>query len=329
MSTGRKIFEVNHLSTSFFVPAGEVKAVNNVSYHLNEQEIIAIVGESGCGKTVSQLSSIQLIQSPPGKIVGGEVIFDGKDLLKIPSYSKEIRSVRGAGIAMIFQEPMTSLNPVYTVGNQLIEVIRTHRPKLSKREAFDIGVESLKKVGIPEPATRMKSYSFQMSGGMRQRVMIATALACQSKIIIADDPTNALDVTTQAQVMELLRSIVSEFKTSIIVSTHNLGLVTRYAERVYVMYAGKIIESGTTEEIVACPKHPYTLGLLQSVPKLNGSRTEDLAPITGTAPMLNDLPNYCTFFPRCPKARKECKEAKPPLLRAVGNSDQCVACHLN
>ena len=228
--TENVLLDVRDLRTSFFTQSGEVKAVGGVSFHVNKQEVVAIVGESGCGKSVTQMSVMQLIQSPPGKILGGEVIFDGRNLLQYRPNSKEMRAVRGAEIAMIFQEPMTSLNPVYTVGSQLSEVIRTHL-KVDKKLAWEMGVKALESVGIPDPQQRMKNYPFEMSGGMRQRVMIAIAVACKSKLIIADEPTTALDVTTQAQVMELLISLVQKMRTSLIVVTHNLGLVTRYADR--------------------------------------------------------------------------------------------------
>ena len=228
-----KILEVKNLKTSFFTVSGEVKAVDGVSFYLNKGEIIAVVGESGCGKSVTQMSMVQLIQSPPGKIMDGEVWFDGRDILKYKAKSKELQAIRGAGIAFIFQEPMTALNPVYTVGSQLTEVIRKHK-KVSKREAWALGVQALKDVQIPDPENRMNNYPFELSGGMRQRICIAIAVACDSKVIVADEPTTALDVTIQAQVMELLQKIVDEKGTSLIVVTHNLGLVTRHAERIYV-----------------------------------------------------------------------------------------------
>ena len=249
------LLEVNNLKVSFFTYFGEVKAVDDVSYYVNKKEVVAIVGESGCGKSVSQMSIMQLIQSPPGKIIGGKVLFEGNDLLKYDSSSQEIRAVRGAKISMIFQEPMTSLNPVFTVGDQLMDVIRTHM-KVKKNKAWEIGVKSLAAVGMDDPEERMRYYPFEMSGGMRQRVLIAIAVACRSKLIIADEPTTALDVTIQAQVMELLLDIVKEYRTSLIIVTHNLGLVSRYAERIYVMYAGKILESGTTKDLLTAPKHP-------------------------------------------------------------------------
>jgi oligopeptide/dipeptide ABC transporter ATP-binding protein len=328
MEVQKKLLCVKHLKTSFFTNNGEVKAVDDVSYHVNEKEVIAIVGESGCGKSVTQMSVMQLVQTPPGRILGGEVIFDGSNLLDYGRKSKEMRSIRGAGLAMIFQEPMTSLNPVLTIGQQLTEVLRTHE-KMSKSEAWGQGIKALEAVGIPDAEERMKNYPFQMSGGMRQRALIAIAVACHSKLIIADEPTTALDVTTQAQVMELLLTLVEKFKTSIVIVTHNLGLVTRYADRVYVMYAGKIIESGTTEDILMRPKHPYTKGLISCVPKLDSNKDDVLAPIRGTPPKLNDLPEGCAFRPRCPYAREICgTSAFPPLVR-VGEREHYAACHLS
>ncbi len=321
-----KLLEVKNLRTSFFTAEGEVKSVDDVSYYVNKGEVIAVVGESGCGKSVTQMSVMQLVQSPPGKILGGEVIFDGVDILKYGAKSGEIRSIRGAQISMIFQEPMTSLNPVITVGKQLSEVIRTHS-KVSKKEAWERGVKALESVGIPEPAARMNNYPFEMSGGMRQRVMIATAAACNSKLIIADEPTTALDVTTQAQVMDLLQDMVEQNNTSLIIITHNLGLVTRYAERVYVMYAGKIVESGTTEQILTDPKHPYTIGLLNSVPKLEASTDEELVPIIGAPPILSKLPETCAFLPRCRHACDICRNSVAPTMHDHGN-EHFSACHV-
>ena len=323
-----KLLEVKHLRTSFFTAAGEVKAVNDVSFHVNKQEIIAIVGESGCGKSVTQMSMVKLIQSPPGKILGGEVIFDGKNILEYGPKSKEMQAVRGAGIAFIFQEPMTALNPVYTVGNQLMEVIRKHK-KCSKTEAYDLAVQALKDVAIPDPESRMKNYPFELSGGMRQRVLIAISVACNSKLIVADEPTTALDVTIQAQVMELLQKLVEEKRTSLIIVTHNLGLVTRHTKRIYVMYAGRIIESGTTEEIITEPKHPYTMGLLNSVPKLEENDDAELIPIDGAPPSLVSLPNQCAFLPRCPFACDKCRQNSYPELRKTEGNEHYIACHLD
>ncbi len=321
-----KLIEVKNLKTSFFSLGGEVKAVNDVSFHVNKGEIVAIVGESGCGKSVTQMSVMRLIQSPPGKILSGEVLFEGRDLLKLST--KEMRLFRGSQIAMIFQEPMTSLNPVYTIGNQVSEVIRTHF-KCSRKEAWDIGVKALRDVDIPEPELRMRNYPFEMSGGMRQRVLIAIAVACNSKLIIADEPTTALDVTTQAQVMDLLLNIVKTKGKSMIVVTHNLGLVTRYAERIYVMYAGRIVESGTTRDILLNAKHPYTKGLLKSVPDLYEDKDVALIPIKGSPPSLANLPDGCAFAPRCDYKCEMCLTGKAPELVQVGDNEHYSACLRN
>ena len=320
------LLDVRNLKTTFFTKKAEVKAVNDVSFHVGKKEVVAIVGESGCGKSVTQMSIMQLVQDPPGKIVGGEVFFDGTDILKLPRNSNAMRKIRGSEISMIFQEPMTSLNPVYTIGNQITEVIMEHSG-LSKKEAWEKGVEALESVGIPEPRMRMKNFPFEMSGGMRQRVLIAIAVACGSKLIIADEPTTALDVTTQAQVMDQLMNVVQQHGTSVLMITHNLGLVTRYAERIYVMYAGKVVESGTTEEILTNPKHPYTKGLLNSVPRMDTSRSEKLIPIQGAPPDLGHLPDYCYFYPRCPYATDECKEKGIPSLVETGTEGHFCACH--
>lgn len=323
----KHLLEVKDLRTSFFTPEGEVKSVDGVSYYVEEGEAIAIVGESGCGKSVTQMSIMQLVQCPPGKILSGEVLFDGQNLLEYKSDSKEMRSIRGSGISMIFQEPMTSLNPVLTVGAQLCDIIITHNPGMKKDEAWAKGVQALKDVGIPEAEARMKNYPFEMSGGMRQRVMIAAAIVCGSKLIIADEPTTALDVTTQAQVMDLLLELVEKHGKSLVIITHNLGLVTRYASRVYVMYAGRIVESGTTEQILTDPQHPYTKGLLNSVPKLESNKDEDLVPIQGMPPILSNLPKYCAFLPRCPYATDKCRESDKPMLKDTGNT-HFSACYL-
>lgn len=326
MCNREPLLVVNHLKTSFFTDAGEVKAVNDVSYHVDQQEVVAIVGESGCGKSVTQMSVLQLVQSPPGKIVGGEVIFKGTNLLQYGPKSKQMCAIRGAEIAMIFQEPMTSLNPVFTVGQQLSQVIRVHTG-LGKKKAWIEATQALKRVGIADAEKRMKNYPYQMSGGMRQRVMIATAIACKSSLIIADEPTTALDVTTQAQVMELLMSVVREMKTSLVVVTHNLGLVTRYADRIYVMYAGKIVESGTTEEIMTAPRHPYTIGLLNSVPNLSDDKGKELEPIEGAPPIVINLPDQCAFLPRCPYATEVCRSKCSPKLQAFHSTGHKFACY--
>ncbi len=322
-----RVIEVKNLKTSFFTHKGTVQAVNDVSYYVDKGEVVAIVGESGCGKSVTQMSVMQLVQSPPGKILGGEVILNGRDILKYDAKSPEMRAVRGAEIAMIFQEPMTSLNPIIKVGKQLQEVIGLHR-KVSKEEAWEIGTKSLEAVGIPDPAERMNCYPFELSGGMRQRAMIAMAAACRPSLIVADEPTTALDVTTQAQVMELLMKFVKEDGTSLIVVTHNLGLVTRYADRIYVMYAGKIVESGTCADIIKHPKHPYTIGLLKSVPTIDGSKDEKLVPIQGTPPDLSELPNYCSFAERCTMCCEKCTSSGIPELKLVGPNEHYSACHV-
>jgi peptide/nickel transport system ATP-binding protein len=321
------LLDVRELHTSFFTSEGEVKSVNGVSFHVNRQEIVAIVGESGCGKSVTQMSVMQLVTAP-GKIKSGKVMFEGDNLLNYGPNSKEMRSVRGAKISMVFQEPMTSLNPVFTVGFQLSKVIRVHK-HVSKKEAWKIGIESLAAVGIPDPEERMRNYPFEMSGGMRQRVLIALAIACNSKLIIADEPTTALDVTTQAQVMELLIKIVKDYGTSIIMVTHNLGLVSRYADRIYVMYAGSIVESGTSEELLTKPKHPYTVGLLDSVPRLDDDKTRDLISICGAPPSLVALAENCAFMPRCKYACGKCRNNPRPNLYKVGDSEHYTACYLN
>lgn len=319
-----RLLEVNDLHVSFFTPVGEVHAVNGVTYHVNQEEVVAIVGESGCGKSVTQMSVIQLVQTPPGKIIKGEVLFQGKDLLKLDRNSKEMRRYRGSEISMIFQEPMTSLNPVFTIGKQMTDIIRTHQ-KVSKKEAARIAVRALESVGIPEPEARMKNYPFELSGGMRQRVLIAFSVACHAKLIIADEPTTALDVTTQAQVMEVLLGIVREYRSSLVVVTHNLGLVSRYADRIYVMYAGRVIESGTTEELLVHPLHPYTQGLLNSVPRLEDDKNSDLEPIDGAPPNLLEAPACCAFAPRCPFVCELCRtQGQPELRKAAGHY---VACH--
>lgn len=323
----KRILDVKNLKVSFFTEEDVIKAVNDISYYVNEQEVIAIVGESGSGKSVSQLATIQLVQSPPGKIIGGEVLFDNDDLLKYGANSKKMQQVRGPQISMIFQEPMTSLNPVFTIGRQLVDVIRAHR-KITKEEAWKLGIEALRAVKIPDPEERMRSYPFEISGGMRQRVLIAFAVACNSKLIIADEPTTALDVTTQAQVMELLMKIVRENNSSLIIVTHNLGLVSRYAHRIYVMYAGHIVETGTTEDLLVRPRHPYTFGLLKSVPTLNAGKEEALIPIKGTPPDLSKLTGQCPFMDRCEYAQSICEKSEIPDLKCVGK-DHYVRCYID
>jgi oligopeptide transport system ATP-binding protein len=305
------LLRINELRTNFFTEEGVVKAVDGVTYEVNEGEILGLVGESGCGKSVSALSILRLIPNPPGKIVGGEILFDGQDLLKADE--EEIRHIRGNRIAMVFQEPMTSLNPVLTIGRQLTEAIELHL-KLDKDGSRKRAVELLEMVGIPEAAARLNDYPHQFSGGMRQRVMIAMALSCNPKLLLADEPTTALDVTIQAQILEIMARLCKELGTAVIIITHNLGVVARYADRINVMYAGKIIETGTAKEIFANPKHPYTLGLLKSVPRLDEARKEKLEPIEGVPPDLVNLPKGCSFYPRCRFHVEKCLEEAPPLM---------------
>jgi peptide/nickel transport system ATP-binding protein len=303
-----------------------VKAVNDVSYTIYEQEIVGLVGESGCGKSVSQMSTLQVIASPPGKIVGGEVIFEGQDLLKLKPDSEIMRSIRGGKIGMIFQEPMTSLNPVLSIGEQIMETLELHL-NMNRQLARERAIELLELVGIPEASVRLSEYPHQFSGGMRQRVMIAIALSCTPKLLIADEPTTAVDVTTQAQLLDIMVDMVKRFKTSLVIVTHNLGVVARYAQRLYVMYAGRIVESGTSDEIFGDPRHPYTIGLLKSVPRLDEPRGRQLVPILGMPPNLIEMPEICAFLPRC-VFREQCNAEQDPELRLI-SGQHYVRCHLN
>jgi peptide/nickel transport system ATP-binding protein len=295
------LLKVENLKTQFMTERGLVKAVDDVSYDIHEGEIIGLVGESGCGKSVSQLSLMQLIPTPPGKIVGGSAIFEGQDILQFPAHGPQMRSIRGGKISMIFQEPMTSLNPAMTIARQLNEQMELHL-HLDAEAARKRSIELLKLVGIPDAEGRIDDYPHQFSGGMRQRVMVAMAVSCNPKLIIADEPTTALDATIQAQLLELMKDIVDRFRTAMVMVTHNLGIVARYANRINVMYAGRIVESGTVKEIWDNPLHPYTIGLLQCVPKL-GQR---LAPIEGAPPHLINMPSTCPFLPRCRYAQGDC-----------------------
>ena len=305
------LLEVKDLKTYFFTDEGVVKAVDGVSYEVEEGETLGLVGESGCGKSVSALSLLRLIPTPPGKIVSGEVLFEGEDLLKVSE--REIRNVRGNRIAMIFQEPMTSLNPVLTMGRQLTESLELHL-KLDPKAAERRAIQLLDMVGIPEARSRIHDYPHQFSGGMRQRVMIAIALSCNPKLLLADEPTTALDVTIQAQILEILARLSSEFRTAVIIITHNLGVVARYADRVNVMYAGKIVERATAKRLYANPRHPYTLGLLKSVPRLDQERKTKLEPIEGVPPDLMNVPPGCPFSPRCRYKVDKCTQELPPLM---------------
>jgi oligopeptide/dipeptide ABC transporter ATP-binding protein len=311
------LLRVESLMTQFKTERGVVKAVDGVSYHIDEQEIIGLVGESGCGKSVSQLSVMRLI-SAPGEIVGGEIIFEGQDLLKFEANGPEMRAIRGAEMAMIFQEPMTSLNPVLTIDQQLTEMLELHLG-MSRELARERAIKLLSMVGIPSAENRIDDYPHQFSGGMRQRVMIAMALSCNPKVLIADEPTTALDVTTQAQLFELMNDMVERLGTSLIIVTHNLGVVARYAQRIYIMYAGRIVEAGTTEDIFGDPRHPYTIKLLQCIPRLDKKKGRKLVPIEGLPPNLINMPPTCAFLPRCSEKSARCsREPWPPLRHLQG-----------
>ena len=305
-----KLLEIEDLRTQFFTSAGTVRAVDGISYTVEKGESVAIVGESGCGKSVSALSILRLIPNPPGRIVGGRIRFKGTDLLELSDV--EIRAVRGRRIAMVFQEPMTSLNPVLTIGLQLTETL-THHLGMSQAAARARAVELMGMVGISDPERRLKQYPHHFSGGMRQRVMIAMALCCEPELIIADEPTTALDVTIQAQILELMKDLTKRLGVALIIITHNLGVVARYADRVNVMYAGKIIERGSALDIYHRTMHPYTLGLLHSVPRLDQPRKAKLDPIEGQPPDLARLDDGCAFRPRCRYAVERCATEIPPL----------------
>lgn len=321
------LIEVRNLHTEFKQSKGILKAVNGVSYYLDPGEIVAFVGESGSGKSVTQYSGVQLIASPPGKITEGEIWFEGQNLLSFGANSEELRKVRGGKIGIVFQEPMTSLNPVMTIGNQLTESVMLHL-HMTKAQARERAVELLKKVGIPDPESRLNAYPHQFSGGMRQRIVIAMALSCNPKLLIADEATTALDVTTQAQILDLMQDIVRESNTAMVLVTHNLSIVARYAQRVYVMYAGEIVEHGTTEEIFRNPHHPYTIGLMNAVPGLNDQKDRKLIPITGFVTNLVNRKDECAFMNRCPYATKECASRTTPQLKTVpGEEDHFAACH--
>jgi peptide/nickel transport system ATP-binding protein len=313
-----ELLKVKDLVTQFKTESGVVKAVNGVSYYIDEQEIIGLVGESGCGKSVSQLSVMQLINAP-GEITGGQVIFEGQNLLSYAANGPEMRSVRGAKIAMIFQEPMTSLNPVLTIGQQLTEMLSLHL-QMNTEAARKRAIELMALVGIPAAENRLDDYPHNFSGGMRQRVMIAMGLSCNPRILIADEPTTALDVTTQAQLLEMMKEMVQHFKASLVIVTHNLGVVARYAQRIYIMYAGRIVESGTTKDIFRTPRHPYTMGLLKCIPRLDEEEGTKLVPIDGLPPNLINMPPNCAFLPRCSWKIKKCFEKPWPELTAVGDN---------
>jgi peptide/nickel transport system ATP-binding protein len=325
MTTARPLLEIEDLRTHFFTRDGVVRAVDGVSLHVGEGETLAVVGESGCGKSVTSLSILRLVPSPPGRIVSGAIRFAGRDLLALSE--AEMRRIRGNEISMIFQEPMTSLNPVLTIGRQIGETLRLHQG-LDARAALRRGVEMLRLVHIPEPERRVEQYPHELSGGMRQRVMIAMALACNPKLLIADEPTTALDVTIQAQILDLMRELKARIGAAIVLITHDLGVVAEMAARVVVMYAGRKVEEAPVEALFRAPRHPYTAGLLASVPKLGSSVTGEaqrLADIPGTVPSLREAIPGCPFAPRCFLATERCRVEMPPFeAKAPAHA---AACH--
>jgi len=320
------LLDVKGLKTHFFSDDGVSPAVDGVDFHVRRGETLGVVGESGCGKSVTALSIMRLIPDPPGRIVAGRILFEGRDLLDLSA--DQMRAIRGNRISMIFQEPMTSLNPVYTIGNQIAEAVRLHQ-KLSPPDALDRSLEMLKRVGIPAPERRVHEYPHQLSGGMRQRAMIAMALACNPALLIADEPTTALDVTIQAQILDLMGDLKTELSTAIILITHDLGVIAESAARVVVMYAGKVVEEADVIRIFEEPLHPYTAGLLQSIPRIDQRKTkkERLTEIKGVVPIPSQLPPGCAFHPRCPEAMEIClREA--PQLKAAADGQQ-VRCWLH
>ena len=319
---GEYLLEVQDLKTYFKVKAGRVRAVDGVSFAVKPGEKLGVVGESGCGKSVTALSIMRLVQQPPGEYAGGSILFQDEDLLELPESG--MRKIRGGQIGMIFQDPMTCLNPTMTVGKQIAEGLQIHL-KLSSDQALKRAVSLLEQVGIPDAATRASAYPHQFSGGMRQRVVIAIALACNPKLLVADEPTTALDVTVQAQILELIGGVCDEFGTAVILITHDLGVVAGMTDRVVVMYAGKVVETAPTDELFVNPRHPYTLGLLSSVPRLDEQRTSELRTIEGAPPDLLQPPPGCPFMPRCAFARAICR-TMPPLDPVAGNAAHRKAC---
>jgi oligopeptide/dipeptide ABC transporter ATP-binding protein len=317
------LLEIRDLKTYFRVRGGVLKAVDGVSLNMNKGETLGLVGESGCGKSVTASTIMGLVPMPPGFVAGGAIRFEGRDLVKLPD--TQMRKIRGSQISMIFQEPMTSLNPVFTVGEQVAEVIRLHE-KLSKRAIRSRVVETFRLVGIPAPETRIRDYPHQMSGGMRQRVMIAMALACSPKLMIADEPTTALDVTIQAQILELMNTLKRETGASILFITHDLGVIAEMCQKVAVMYAGKVMEAAEVNDLFSDPRHPYTMGLMSSIPVLGtGKKQKRLSTIAGVVPSLFNLPEGCLFHDRCTVAGKDCSEIEPAMTD-LGNGHM-VRCH--
>jgi oligopeptide/dipeptide ABC transporter ATP-binding protein len=320
------LLQVQNLKTSFFTPEGEVRAIDGVSFEIGEGKTLGLVGESGCGKSVTSLSIMRLIPSPPGKIVGGEIFYRGRDLLKLNN--EEMRKIRGNEISMIFQEPMTSLNPVFTVGNQIGEAIKLHQG-LGKRETRQKTIDMLRLVKIADPESRVDSYPHQLSGGMRQRVMIAMALSCNPSLLIADEPTTALDVTIQAQILELIKELQQKIGgMALLLITHDLGVVSEQADNVAIMYAGKIVERSSTRAIFNHPFHPYTVGLLNSLPGIGALKKKRLDAIPGMVPSPLNLPSGCRFRDRCPRAQDVCAQAEPPLEeKEPGHTAACYFPH--
>ncbi len=317
------LLEVNHLKTYFFTRRGVVKAVDDVSFSVKAGQTLGVVGESGCGKSVTALSIMRLVADPPGKIVDGEINFNGENILD--KNMDELTALRGSKISMIFQDPMTSLNPVFNVGYQIAETVKRHRKDISNDQAWKRSVEMLDLVRIPDAQRRAKNYPHEFSGGMRQRVMIAIALACNPQLLIADEPTTALDVTIQAQILDLMKGLSQEFGTAVMLITHDLGVVAGTCQYVNVMYAGHVVESAPVKQLFEKPAHPYTVGLLHSIPRMDESRGTRLTPIAGQPPDLLEPPKGCPYAPRCPKVQARCRQERPELA-PVGRGEQTVAC---
>ena len=314
------VLQVKDLQTYFYTEEGIVPAVDGLDFSLRQGETLAIVGESGCGKSVTSMSVLRLVPTPPGKILGGEILYKGEDLLK--KSEKQMRSIRGNEISMIFQEPLTSLNPVFTIGQQLIEALLLHE-NMTKKEAKERAIEMLKLVKIPLAERRFDEYPHQLSGGMRQRVMIAMALCCNPELLICDEPTTALDVTIQAQILDLINELKEKTGTSVMMITHDLGVIAEVADDVMVMYAGQVVEKASCDQIFDQPLHPYTDGLMKCIPKLDDDDTKELSVIKGMVPSFDDMPAGCTFCPRCPEAREICRCKMPDLVDVDGRKVRC------